>query len=64
MTFEWIQIPYALLTIFIVLNYGLLMTALIAKIAARVGRRHGIPIWQNYATWSKTTGYAAPLPTA
>jgi NADH-quinone oxidoreductase subunit H len=48
MEFEWIQIPYSLLTLFIVLNYGLLMTALIAKIAARVGRRHGIPIQQNY----------------
>ncbi len=48
MQFEWIQIPYALLTLFIVVNYGLLMNALIAKIAARVGRRHGIPIHQNY----------------
>ena len=48
MQFEWIQIPWALLTLFIVINYGLLLTALIAKIAARVGRRHGIPIYQNY----------------
>ncbi len=48
MTFEWIKIPYALLTLFIVLNYGLLLTALVQKIAARAGRRHGIPIWQNY----------------
>ena len=46
--FHWIQIPYALLTLFIVLNYGMLMTALVQKIAARVGGRHGIPIWQNY----------------
>ena len=42
------KIPYALLTLFIVFNYGLIQNALIAKIAARVGRRHGIPIWQNY----------------
>jgi NADH-quinone oxidoreductase subunit H len=48
MNFEWIQIPYSLLTLFIVVNYGFLLNALIAKIAARVGRRHGIPIWQNY----------------
>jgi NADH-quinone oxidoreductase subunit H len=48
MQFDWMKIPYALLTLFIVLNFGLLQHALIAKIAARVGRRHGIPIWQNY----------------
>ncbi|WP_333821912.1 respiratory chain complex I subunit 1 family protein [Pinisolibacter sp.] len=48
MTFDWMKIPYALLTLFIVLNYGLLLTALIQKIGARAGRRHGIPIWQNY----------------
>lgn len=47
-SFSWIQIPWSLLTLFIVLNYGLLMTALVQKIAARVGGRHGIPIWQNY----------------
>jgi NADH-quinone oxidoreductase subunit H len=48
MSFEWIMIPYSLLTLFIVINYGLLLTALMQKIGARVGRRHGIPIWQNY----------------
>ena len=48
MQFEWIQIPYSLLTLFIVVNYGMILNALIAKIGARVGRRHGIPIWQNY----------------
>ncbi len=48
MTFEWMKIPYSLLTLFIVINYGLLMTALIRKIGARVGRRHGIRIYQNY----------------
>jgi NADH-quinone oxidoreductase subunit H len=60
-TFEWIRIPYALLTLFIVLNYGLLMTALIAKIAARVGRRHGIPIWQNYADLVKNYGLRSSI---
>jgi NADH-quinone oxidoreductase subunit H len=48
MTFDWMKIPYALLTLFIVINYGLLMTALVRKIAARVGRRYGIRIHQNY----------------
>lgn len=46
--FQWIQVLYALATLFVVLNYGLLMTALVQKIAARVSGRHGIPIWQNY----------------
>ena len=48
MTFEWIQIPYALLTVFIILNYGMFMTAIMQKIGARVGGRRGIPVWQNY----------------
>lgn len=48
MSFEWVQIPYAVLTLLIVLNYGLLMTAVVQKIAARVGGRRGIPVWQNY----------------
>jgi NADH-quinone oxidoreductase subunit H len=47
-SFEWIKIPYSLLTLFIVINYGLLLSALIAKIGARAGRRYGIPIYQNY----------------
>ncbi|HHC29110.1 MAG TPA: NADH-quinone oxidoreductase subunit H, partial [Rhodobacterales bacterium] len=53
MTFEWIQIPYALLTLFIVINYGLIVTALVRKIGARVGGRYGIPIWQNYIDLAK-----------
>jgi NADH-quinone oxidoreductase subunit H len=48
MDFDWMKIPYAFLTVFIVVNYGFLMTALIQKIGARTGRRYGIPIWQNY----------------
>jgi NADH-quinone oxidoreductase subunit H len=48
MQFEWMQIPWALLTLFIVFNYGMLLTALMQKIGARVGRRYGIPIYQNY----------------
>lgn len=48
MDFEWIRIPYALLTLFIVLNYGLLATAVIRKMGARAGRRYGIRVYQNY----------------
>ena len=56
MEFEWIKIPYSMLTLFIVANYGFLLTALMAKIAARVGRRHGIPVWQNYVDLIKNYG--------
>jgi len=53
MSFEWIQIAYAALTLFIVINYGLIQTAFIRKIGARVGGRYGIPIWQNYIDLAK-----------
>jgi NADH-quinone oxidoreductase subunit H len=56
MEFEWIKIPYSLLTLFIVVNYGMLLGAFIQKIGARVGRRHGVPIWQNYADLIKNYG--------
>jgi NADH-quinone oxidoreductase subunit H len=56
MEFEWMKIPWALLTLFIVINYGLLMTAFIQKIAARVGRRYGVPVWQNYIDLIKNYG--------
>jgi len=61
MEFEWIKIPYALLTLFIVVNFGLILTALIAKIAARVGRRHGIPIYQNYIDLIKNYGLRSSI---
>ena len=56
MEFEWIKIPYSLLTLFIVVNYGMLLGAFIQKIGARVGRRHGVPIWQNYVDLIKNYG--------
>ncbi len=55
------KIPYALLTLFIVVNFGFLQNALIAKIAARVGRRHGIPIWQNYLDLFKNYGLRSSI---
>jgi len=42
------QILYLLLTLFIVLNYGLIIQGIMPKIAARVGRRYGIRWYQPY----------------
>jgi NADH-quinone oxidoreductase subunit H len=39
---------YGLLTIFIVLNYGLILQGITRKIGARVGRRYGIRWYQPY----------------
>jgi NADH-quinone oxidoreductase subunit H len=61
MSFDWMKIPYALLTLFIVVNYGFLLNALIQKIAARVGRRYGIPIWQNYIDVLKNYGLRSSI---
>jgi NADH-quinone oxidoreductase subunit H len=55
------KIPYALLTLFIVINFGFLQNALIQKIAARVGRRHGIPVWQNYFDLIKNYGQRSSI---
>jgi len=55
------KVPYSLLTLFIVVNYGFLLNALIAKIAARVGRRYGIPIWQNYLDLIKNYGLRSSI---
>jgi NADH-quinone oxidoreductase subunit H len=59
--FEWIMIPYSLLTLFIVVNYGMLLTAFMQKVGARVGRRHGIPIWQNYFDLIKNFGIRSSI---
>ncbi|MBU1238966.1 NADH-quinone oxidoreductase subunit H [Myxococcota bacterium] len=48
MTFKPIQILYALLSVFIIMNVGLVLQGLIAKIGARVGRRYGMRIYQPY----------------
>jgi len=61
MEFDWMKIPYALLTLFIVVNYGFLLNALIQKIGARVGRRYGIPIWQNYVDLIKNYGLRSSI---
>ena len=61
MQFEWVMIPYSLLTLFIVVNYGMLLTAFMQKVGARVGRRHGIPVWQNYFDLIKNFGIRSSI---
>lgn len=61
MAFDWMKIPYSLLTLFIVVNYGFLLGAFIQKIGARAGRRHGIPIWQNYLDIIKNYGQRSSI---
>jgi len=61
MEFDWMRIPYAFLTLFIVFNYGFLLSALVQKIGARVGRRSGIPIWQNYVDMIKNYGQRSSI---
>ena len=48
MSIDWARIGSAALTLFIVINYGMIMTALVRKIGARVSGRYGIRIYQNY----------------
>ncbi|MBC7124987.1 MAG: NADH-quinone oxidoreductase subunit H [Bacteroidales bacterium] len=48
MQIELKHIGYALLTLFIVLNYGLILQGIVRKIGARVGRRYGIRWYQPY----------------
>ncbi len=48
MNIDWTKILYSLLTIFIVMNIGLVLQGIMRKLGARVGRRHGIRIYQAY----------------
>ncbi len=43
-----IQLGYAAVSLFVILNYGLLLMGTMAKIQARVQGRYGIPVWQPY----------------
>lgn len=44
----WLHLLYALLTAFIVFNYGILLGSSMARVRARVQGRIGIPLWQPY----------------
>lgn len=48
MEFTVIKILWTLLGLFIVLNWGLVMSGIMRKIVARVGKRYGIPLYQPY----------------
>ena len=48
MEFKYIHILYAAITIFLTINYGLLLQGIIGKIYARVGKRIGIRIYQPW----------------
>ena len=48
MEFKYIHILYAAITIFVTINYGLLLQGIIGKIYARVGKRIGIRIYQPW----------------
>ena len=50
------KILFALISLFLTLNYGFLLNGFIRKIYARVGRRHGIPFYQMYIDMFKTLG--------
>lgn len=49
-----ITIGYALASLFLILNYGLLLMGFIQKIVARVHGRLGPPVWQPYVNIIKT----------
>ncbi len=56
MEFQWIKIPYAILSLFIILNVGLILQGVIRKIGARVGGRYGIRWYQPYIDLIKNYG--------
>jgi NADH-quinone oxidoreductase subunit H len=39
---------YCVISLFIIANYGLILTGVVARIVARVHGRYGIPVWQPY----------------
>jgi len=39
---------YCIISLFIIANYGLILTGVVARIVARVHGRYGIPVWQPY----------------
>ncbi|PLW92701.1 MAG: hypothetical protein C0592_09490 [Marinilabiliales bacterium] len=48
MSIDWMKLLFALLGLFIVLNYGLLQYGIIRRITARIGKRIGMPVYQPY----------------
>ncbi len=44
----FITFIYCIISLFIIANYGLILTGVVARIVARVHGRYGIPVWQPY----------------
>jgi len=55
------KLAYTLLGLFIVLNWGMLMSATFRKIVARVAGRHGIPFYQPWIDLVKNAGVRTTL---
>jgi len=55
------KIGYTLLGLFLVLNWGMLMSATFRKIVARVAGRHGIPFYQPWVDLVKNAGVRTTL---
>jgi len=49
-------IGYALISLFVITNYGLILNGIVRKIIARVHGRFGPPVWQPYLDIIKTYG--------
>jgi NADH-quinone oxidoreductase subunit H len=50
------KILYAVIAVFIMINYGFIINGVIRRIYARVGRRIGVPIYQMYIDLFKSLG--------
>jgi NADH-quinone oxidoreductase subunit H len=57
----YVKLAYTLLGFFLVLNWGLLMSATLRKIVARVAGRHGIPFYQPWIDLIKNAGVRTTL---
>ncbi len=55
------QLGYTFLGLFLVLNWGMLMSATFRKIVARVAGRHGIPFYQPWIDLAKNVGVRTTL---
>ena len=52
---EWLpRIGYAALSLFFIMNYGLLLFGFVMRIVARAHGRIGPPVWQPYINILKT----------
>ncbi|MBU4485306.1 MAG: NADH-quinone oxidoreductase subunit H [Candidatus Delongbacteria bacterium] len=49
----WIKLFYALMSMLLIFNYGMLLAGVVLKIVARVHGRFGPPVWQPYVNLLK-----------